>query len=161
MAAPKALYPTKVPELRKGDTVVVLTGKDAGKRGTVDRVLRNPQTMQKSKTGWKQTSSRPLSVVVPGLNIAKRHTKPRQKSQSGGSMGGVPAVDPGGILDTPQPIAIDNVMLVCPHCDKPTRIRKNQSLRCYVEVRQIPSAAQNHAFLSICSQRPAADVRNA
>ncbi len=119
MAAPKVLYPTRVPELRKGDTVVLLHGKDAGKRGVVDRVLRNPVTMQKSKTGWKQDSSRPLSVVVSGLNIAKRHTKPRMRS---GQSDRVPQAQQGGIMDISQPLAIGSVMLVCPHCDRPTRI---------------------------------------
>jgi large subunit ribosomal protein L24 len=119
MAESRALYPTKVPEIRKGDTVVLLRGKDAGKRGVVDRVLRNPVTMQKTRSGWKPASSRPLSVVVSGLNIAKKHTKPRMRS---GQSDRVPQAQQGGILDVAQPIAIGNVMLVCPHCEKPTRI---------------------------------------
>ena len=115
---------TKVPEIRKGDTVVVLTGKDAGKRGVVDRILRDPRGMAKIKSrgggAWKHTS--PLSevaVVVEGVNIAKRHTKPRTTSSSTDRM---PKVQQGGILDLAQPMAIGKVMLVCSHCDKPTRI---------------------------------------
>ena len=51
MAARTALTrSTKVPEIRKGDTVVVLVGKDAGKRGTVERVVRDPQGFKKSST---------------------------------------------------------------------------------------------------------------
>ena len=76
---------TKVPEIRTGDTVVVLGGKDAGKRGVVERVVRNPQGFKKSQAkygaGFERTS--PLataSVVVEGLNVAKRHTKPRQSA---------------------------------------------------------------------------------
>jgi large subunit ribosomal protein L24 len=115
---------TKVPEIRTGDTVVVLVGKDAGKRGVVERVVRNPQGFKKSTakygSGFERIS--PLataSVVVEGLNVAKRHTKPRQ---SAGATDRMPKVQQGGILDLAQPLAIGKVMLVCSHCDKPTRI---------------------------------------
>jgi large subunit ribosomal protein L24 len=115
---------TKVPELRRGDTVVVLTGKDAGKRGTIERVVTDQQGQKKTKTkygsAWKAMS--PLgtaAVVVEGLNIAKRHTKPRQSTNTNDR---VPKVQQGGILDLAQPLAIGKVMLVCNHCDKPTRI---------------------------------------
>jgi large subunit ribosomal protein L24 len=115
---------TKVPEIRTGDTVVVLVGKDAGKRGVVERVVRNPQGFKKSQAkygaGYERTS--PLStasVVVEGVNVAKRHTKPRQ---SAGSTDRMPKVQQGGILDLAQPLPIGKVMLVCTHCDRPTRI---------------------------------------
>ena len=115
---------TKVPEIRKGDTVVVLVGKDAGKRGTIERVVTDQQGQKKTKTkygsAWKAMS--PLAsaaVVVEGLNVAKRHTKPRQ---SAGSTDRMPKVQQGGILDLAQPLPIGKVMLVCNHCDKPTRI---------------------------------------
>jgi len=120
-APPRA---TKVPEIRKGDTVVVLVGKDAGKRGTVDRVVRDPQGFKKSSTkhgsAWQKVSPlASVAVVVEGINIAKRHTKPRQ---SAGSTDRMPKVQQGGILDLPQPMPIGKVMLVCNHCGKPTRI---------------------------------------
>ena len=115
---------TKVPEIRAGDTVIVLGGRDAGKRGVVERVVRNPQGFKKSQakygSGFERTS--PLataSVVVEGLNIAKRHTKPRQSASSTDRM---PKVQQGGILDLAQPLPIGKVMLVCSHCDRPTRI---------------------------------------
>jgi large subunit ribosomal protein L24 len=115
---------TKVPEIRKGDTVVILSGKDAGKRGVVERVLRNPagSLLRKRRwsTNWTRTS--PLAgaaVVVEGLNIAKRHTKPRQTSSSSDRM---PKIQQGGILDIAQPVPMSRVMLVCPKCDQPTRI---------------------------------------
>ena len=122
-APPRA---TKVPEIRKGDTVVVLGGKDAGKRGTVERVVRNPQGFKKSSTkhgsAWQKVSPiASVAVVVEGLNIAKRATKARQRS-TGGSIGGMPKVDPGGLLDLAQPLPIGKVMLVCNHCGKPTRV---------------------------------------
>jgi large subunit ribosomal protein L24 len=63
-------------------------------------------------------------VVIEGLNIAKRHTKPRQVA---GRTERQPRVQQGGILDIPQPIAIANVMLVCPHCSRPTRLRHDRS----------------------------------
>ena len=120
-APPRA---TKVPEIRKGDTVVVLVGKDAGKRGTVERVVRNPQGFKKSSkkhgSAWEHIS--PIAttgVVVEGLNVAKRHTKPRQ---SAGATDRMPKIQQGGILDLAQPMPIGKVMLVCNHCGKPTRI---------------------------------------
>jgi large subunit ribosomal protein L24 len=81
--------------VRKGDTVVVLAGKDRGKRGTVERV---------------EATKRGLGVVVQGLNMAKRHQRPRSRTQS------------AGILDLPVPIHVSNVQVVCPRCDKPTRV---------------------------------------
>ena len=115
---------TKVPEIRTGDTVVVLVGKDAGKRGTVERVVRNPQGFKKSSkkhgSAWERISPiATASVVVEGLNVAKRHTKPRQ---SAGATDRMPKIQQGGILDLAQPLPIGKVMLVCSHCNKPTRI---------------------------------------
>jgi len=93
---------TKVPELRKGDQVLVLTGKDAGKRGVVDRILR------------------PDRVVVEGINVAKRHTKPRRVQ---GRSENMPRIQQGGILDKAMPVRMSNVMVVCPSCGQPTRVR--------------------------------------
>ena len=120
---------TKVPDIRKGDEVLILTGKDAGKRGTVDRVVRDPQTTTKirSATGgetWKKISPLPASVVVEGLNLAKRHTKPRQ-SQSRADR--APRIQQGGILQIPQPLDISNVKIICPSCHLPTRVRHSQT----------------------------------
>ena len=119
MAQLKPTQPNKVPEIRTGDTVVVLHGKDAGKRGKVERVLRNPVGVEKVAMGWRSVSSRPLSVVISGVNIAKRHTKPRQKMQSDRA----PSMQTGGIVDKPMPIDASNVMLVCPRCDRVTRVK--------------------------------------
>jgi large subunit ribosomal protein L24 len=81
--------------VRKGDVVLVLAGKDRGKRGTVERVER---------------TKRGLGVVIPGINMAKRHQRPRTRTQQ------------AGILDIPVPLHISNVQVVCPRCDKPTRV---------------------------------------
>jgi len=115
---------TKVAEIRRGDTVVVLTGKDAGKRGVVERVVRDQQGLKKTRTKYgssltKMSPQATTAVVVEGLNIAKRHTKPRQSTNTNDR---VPKMQQGGILDLAQPLAIGKVMLVCNHCDKPTRI---------------------------------------
>ena len=124
MAAQAQRRVTKVPEIRRGDTVVVLTGKDAGKRGTVERIVTNQQGAKKTRTkyGAAWAAMSPLSttaVVVEGVNIAKRHTKPRQSSNTNDR---TPRITQGGILDLAQPLAIGKVMVVCNHCDKPTRI---------------------------------------
>jgi large subunit ribosomal protein L24 len=81
--------------VKKGDTVLVIAGKDRGKRGTVDRVER---------------MKRGLGVVVPGVNMAKKHMRPRSQTQQ------------AGILDIPVPLHISNVMVICPSCEKPTRV---------------------------------------
>ena len=89
--------------IKKGDLVQVLAGKDRGKQG---RVL--------------DARPRDRSVIVENINIAKRHTKPRQGSTGG--IGGAPKIEPGGILDVNQPLPISKVMLVCSNCGRPTRI---------------------------------------
>src|ERR1700680_1014928 len=83
-------------DIRKGDNVEVIGGKDKGKRGVVERVLREQQR-----------------VAVRGVNLLKRHTK-----------AGVQGNVQGGIVDFDGPIAYSNVMLVCNRCDKRTRIGK-------------------------------------
>jgi large subunit ribosomal protein L24 len=85
--------------VRKGDLVLVLAGKDRGKRGTVDRV-------QRTKRG--------MTVVVPGINMVKRHQRPRTRTQQ------------AGIIDIPAPLDISNVQVVCPNCNRPTRVGHQQ-----------------------------------
>jgi large subunit ribosomal protein L24 len=79
--------------IRKGDTVVVIAGKERGKSGKVLSVHPGDG-----------------KVVVEKLNMIKRHTKPNQK------------VRQGGILEREAPIAISNVMFLCPATRKPTRL---------------------------------------
>jgi large subunit ribosomal protein L24 len=115
----------RVPDIRKGDQVLVLSGKEAGKRGTVEHVVRNRQgfkkTIGKYGSAWRKISPlADVAVVVEGLNLAKRHTKPRPKQ---GRTDRQPKIQQGGILDVPQPILASKVMLVCPHCNTPTRVR--------------------------------------
>jgi large subunit ribosomal protein L24 len=96
---------TRVPDVRRGDTVLVLVGKDAGKKGTVQEVIR------------PTVDGRPYRILVEGVNIAKRHTKPRMQTSSD-----TQTPVPGGIIDKNMPFAISKVMLVCPSCSKPTRV---------------------------------------
>ena len=123
--APVLPRPPRVPDIRRGDEVLVLSGKDAGKKGTVEHVVRNRQGYQKvaAKYGaeWRKTSPMAgVAVIVEGLNIAKKHTKPRPKQ---GRTDRQPRIQQGGILDVAQPILASKVMVICPHCGEPTRIR--------------------------------------
>ena len=121
---PRARAP-RVPDIRKGDQVLVLSGKEAGKRGTVEHVVRNRQgfkkTISKYGSSWRKVSPlADVAVVVAGLNIATRHTQPRPKQ---GRTERQPRIQQGGILDVPQPILASKVMIICPHCGQPTRIK--------------------------------------
>ena len=120
---------TRVMDIRKGDQVLVLSGKDAGKKGTVSRVVVNLQGWKKSTakfgSDWQRKS--PLAgaaVVIDGVNIAKRHTKPRS---SAGRTDRQPRVQQGGILDIAMPLNVSNVMVICPACSRPTRIRHTEA----------------------------------
>jgi len=79
-------------KIKKGDTVVVISGRDKGKSGEVLRVLPADRRL-----------------VVQGVHVARRHTKPR--------MG-----DPGGIVDKELTIDVSNVAHIDPQSGKPTRI---------------------------------------
>jgi large subunit ribosomal protein L24 len=87
-------------KIRAGDTVEVITGKDAGRRG---RVL--------------EAMPADGRVIVEGRNIAKKHSRPRPVRGSRGAQ-----MTPGGVIDLEQAIEVSNVMLVCPSCNKPTRV---------------------------------------
>jgi len=92
MAQAKKIEGVK-PHVKKGDTVLVMAGKNTGKRGKVLQVF--------PKTG---------RIVVEGVNFVKRHTKPTK------------ALPQGGILEKEGPIASSNVMLFCSKCSNPTRV---------------------------------------
>ena len=78
--------------IKKGDTVIVIAGKDKGKTGKVVRVDREDS-----------------KIVIERIAMVKRHRKPRGN-------------EPGGILEKETPIHISNVMLLCPSTHKPTRV---------------------------------------
>ncbi len=79
-------------KIKKGDQVVVLTGKDKGKSGEVLRTI--PKESR---------------VIVQGVNVVKRHQRPSMQSQ-------------GGIVEKEAPIHVSNVAVVDPKDDKPTRV---------------------------------------
>jgi large subunit ribosomal protein L24 len=80
--------------IRKGDVVVVLSGKDKGKRSKVLRVY--PQKR---------------NIIVEGINFVKRHSRPTQNNPK------------GGILEKESPINVAKVGLYCAKCNKPRRTR--------------------------------------
>ena len=79
--------------VRTGDEVVVINGKYRGKRGKV---------MQVSPSEGK--------VIVEGVNIVKKHVKPRKMGE------------PGGIIEAESALYADKVQLICPKCGRPTRV---------------------------------------
>ena len=83
-------------QIKKGDTVEIISGEDLGARGTVQRVLP-----KKSR------------IVVAGVNVVKKHQRAVRSGR-----GEVRA----GIIEFEAPVDISNVMLVCPRCDEPTRV---------------------------------------
>jgi len=85
---------TKV-HVRKGDTIVVVSGKNEGKRGKV--------------LGVDPANSR---IIVEGVNVVKRHSRATR------------SLPQGGILEKEAPIHSSNAMLFCTKCNKPTRIKK-------------------------------------
>ncbi len=80
--------------IRRNDNVVVIAGRDRGKRGRVLRVL--PERNR---------------LVVEGVNLIKRHTKPNPQRNI-----------KGGIVEREASVHASNVQLVCPECGRPTRI---------------------------------------
>ena len=81
-------------KIRKGDEVVVLTGKDKGRKGSVLQVMPKDNR-----------------AVVSGVNIVKRHQRPSAQNRQ------------GGIVEGEAPIHWSNVMVMCGKCVAPTRVR--------------------------------------
>ena len=79
--------------IRKGDIVKVIAGNDQGKEGEVLKVL--PEASK---------------IIVKGVNMLTRHQRPTARQRE------------GGIIEREGPIHISNVLLVCPECDRPTRV---------------------------------------
>ena len=82
--------------IRTGDTVLVIAGKEKGKRGRVERVIVSRNR-----------------IVGEGINTVTRHVRAR------------PGVRQAGRVQQEAPIHVSNVMLVCTKCDEPTRVRIN------------------------------------
>ena len=80
-------------KIKKGDQVMVRSGKDRGKTGEVTHVFPENGT-----------------VIVQGANLVKKHQKPRSQT------------DPGGIIDKEMPVRVSNVAVLSPKDNKPTRV---------------------------------------
>ena len=80
-------------DIRKDDTIQVISGNDKGRRSTVLSVLKDRGR-----------------VIVEGVNMRKHHTRPTSRDPQ------------GGIVEREAPIHVSNVMIVCPKTDQPTRI---------------------------------------
>ena len=80
-------------KIKRGDLVEVISGKDRGKRGKVLRVIPKER-----------------KVIVEGINMVKRHQRP------------IPQLREGGIIEREAPIYMSKVMVVCPNCDRRTRV---------------------------------------
>ncbi len=80
-------------KIRKGDTIIVTAGKDKGKKGKIEAVFPEEET-----------------IAVAGVGMYKRHMKKRDEKH------------PGGIIDMTRPIPVANVALVCPTCKQQTRV---------------------------------------
>ncbi len=80
-------------KLKKNDTVLVIAGKDKGRKGKIKKAYPKDKT-----------------VLVEGLNVYKKHLKAQSKEK------------PGGIIEFSRPLSEANVALLCPKCKKPTRV---------------------------------------
>lgn len=80
-------------KIKKGDTVLISSGKDRGKKGTVIRVL--PKESR---------------IVVEGINLKKKHNRARKEGEK------------GQVVEIAAPLYASSVMLICPKCKKATRI---------------------------------------
>jgi large subunit ribosomal protein L24 len=80
-------------KIRKNDTVIIIAGKDRGKKGKV-----------------RHASPKEDRVIVEGLNMIKRHSRARRAARQ------------AGIIELEAPIHVSNVMLLCDKCGKPTRV---------------------------------------
>jgi large subunit ribosomal protein L24 len=83
--------------LKKKDRVLVISGKDKGKKGEVLKVIRDGE-------------GKIEKVIVSGVNVVSKHKRPTRN-------------DPGGIIKKEAPIHVSKVMLICPNCERPTRIK--------------------------------------
>lgn len=79
--------------IKKGDIVIIKTGKDLGKKG---KVLRTLPTIEK--------------IVVEGINVRKKHKRARKSNEK------------GQIIEMPFPIAVSNALIFCPSCNKGVRL---------------------------------------
>jgi len=87
-------------KIKKGDTIKVITGNDRGKKGVVAAVLPQAET-----------------IVVEGLNLKKKHVRPRQQGKK------------GELVRMPAPFSVSRVLLICPKCSAATRVGRREGSR--------------------------------
>jgi large subunit ribosomal protein L24 len=80
-------------KIRKNDTVLIIAGKDRGKKGKVRKALPKDK-----------------KVIVEGLNMIKRHSRAKGQARQ------------AGIIELEAPVDVSNVMFICGKCNKPTRV---------------------------------------
>lgn len=80
-------------KVKKGDTVLIISGKDKGKKGAVLQVF-----------------PKEARIMVEGANLKKKHRKPKKTGEK------------GQIINLPAPLSVSSVKLVCPKCGKPARV---------------------------------------
>jgi len=102
-------------KLKKGDKIKMRIGKDKGKGGVVEKVYKNSN-----------------KVLVTGMNLYKRHVKKNEKMPQ------------GGIVEIPRAINVSKLSLVCPKCEKLTRIG-------FVIEKNLPAGRQGKKF-RICKK---------
>jgi large subunit ribosomal protein L24 len=93
-----------VNKIKRDDNVLVVKGRDRGRTGQVRKVI--PTGNKRDKFGFEN----PPRIIVTGVNMVKRHMKPRGQNK------------PGGIIERESPIAWSNVALICISCNKATRV---------------------------------------
>ncbi|UCC69498.1 MAG: 50S ribosomal protein L24 [Armatimonadota bacterium] len=123
----KTARPARRPKahIRAGDTVYVRSGRDRESRLTPEEIDRLDSEAQRREAdrrpGRRGRVLRVLPdhkrVIVEGINMVTKHARPRGRATRATQL-------QAGRMEQPGPIAIANVMLVCPRCDRPTRVRR-------------------------------------
>jgi len=80
-------------KVKKNDTVLIISGKDKGRKGKVIEVL-----------------SKENRILVEGINLKKKHVKPKKQGEK------------GQIVELPGPLSASNIKILCPKCSKPVRV---------------------------------------
>ena len=97
-------------KIKNGDTVQVISGNEKGARGEVKEVVRGWRGDRKTRSKVRYPDGD--KVIVTTVNIRKKHQRPISQTRT-----------QTGIIEREAPIHISNVMLVCPNCSEPVRVR--------------------------------------
>jgi len=110
-------------KIKKGDTVLIISGKYRGKKGKV------------LKTFPKENE-----ILVEGVNLVKKHQRPRREGEK------------GQIIELPKPIDISNAKLICPKCGKPTRVGHKIISNIKNPYKAEPSGFRQKSKIRICKK---------